>query len=112
MTKKTKALIDELRKEISDKNGLIRHLTSEVDRLHNLDDKLKVIEEHFDRTPDDCTPGKWCAGCEFSRAISVPDTIYHVDCFGHCNYDRKVIHVCERAMACSEFVPKEVPKDD
>lgn len=112
MTKKTKTLIDELRKEIKNRESEILYLKQEVNRLHNLDDKLKVIEEHLDRTPDDCTPGKWCAGCEFSRAISVPDMIYHVDCFGNYKYDRKVIHVCERAMACSEFVPKEVPKDD
>lgn len=108
MMNKTKALIEEL-------NRTINYLTSEVNRLHHLDDKLFAIEKALDRTPDECRPGTWCAACEFGKEIVVPNKDRYTQCLssnGRLQFYGKSIYVCNRAMSCSNFIQKEVPKDD
>ena len=59
--------------EIAYLRNKIESLTDEYLRLGKENDilrgKLKATQNFVDSTPSDCTPGKWCAACEFSRCF-------------------------------------------
>ena len=67
-----------------------------------LRDKLESVQHLVDTTPVDCTPGKWCRGCEFSKTYHIPKpTSYGM--LGA--YD--VLYVCGKGETCRNFLQRE-----
>ena len=92
--------------EIAYLRNKIESLTDEclkLDKENNiLRGKLRAIQDLVDSTPSDCTPGKWCAACEFSRCFHLPShSIYSL------NKDN-VIYVCGKNEACKNFLQREI----
>ena len=109
MTKKQRR-INELEREletakvqIRDKDGTIanlRHVIADLEaeiirKDNNLDEVTTTLTNH--NPPADCTPGKWCAACEFGKE-------YHIGIGFH----RSIVHLCNKSGACANFVQKEV----
>ena len=92
--------------EIAYLRNEIESLTDEYIKLDKENDilrgKLKAIQEFVDSTPSDCTPGKWCAACEFSRFFHLPSrSIYSL------NKDN-VVYVCGKNEVCKNFLQREI----
>ena len=92
--------------EIAYLRNKIESLTDEYLKLDKENDilrgKLRAIQDLVDSTPSDCTPGKWCAACEFSRCFHLPShSIYSL------NKDN-VIYVCGKNEACKNFLQREI----
>lgn len=92
--------------EITDLRDEVKTLTDEYLKLDKENDilrgKLKAIQNFVDSTPSDCTPGKWCAACEFSRCFHLPShSIYSL------NKD-DVIYVCGKSEVCKNFLQREI----
>lgn len=95
--------------EIAYLRNEIERLTDENLRLNGENDilrgKLKATQNFVDSTPSDCTPGKWCATCEFSRFFHLPShSIYSL------NKDN-VIYVCGKSEVCKNFLQRKVELD-
>ena len=80
-----------LRNEIKTLNDKYLKLDKENDILR---EKLEAIQNFVDSTPSDCTPGKWCAACEFSSCFILPN----------CDY----IYVCGKGRVCKNFLQREI----
>lgn len=92
--------------EIAYLRNEIKSLTDEYIKLDKENDilrgKLKAIQEFVDSTPSDCTPGKWCAACEFSRCFHLPSRgIYSL------NKDN-FVYVCGKNEVCKNFLQREI----
>ena len=92
--------------EIAYLRNKIESLTDEclkLDKENNiLRGKLRAIQDLVDSTPSDCTPGKWCAACEFSRCFHLPS---------HSSYSLNkdnVIYVCGKSEVCKNFLQREI----
>ena len=83
--------IAHLRYEIGCLTDENRRLNGENDILR---EKLEAIQNFVDSTPSDCTPGKWCAACEFSSCFILPN----------CDY----IYVCGKGRACKNFLQRKI----
>lgn len=83
--------------EIMRLKGENTKLYGEIDSLRR---KLEAAQNLVDTTPSDCTPGKWCAACEFSRCIHVP--LHDEYSLGY-----EVMYVCGRGEVCKNFLQKE-----
>lgn len=92
--------------EITSLRDEVKTLTDEYLKLDKENDilrgKLKATQNFVDSTPSDCTPGKWCAACEFSRCFHLPShSIYSL------NKD-DVIYVCGKSEVCKNFLQREI----
>lgn len=92
--------------EIANLRDEVKTLTDEYLKLDKENDilrgKLKATQNFVDSTPSDCTPGKWCAACEFSRCFHLPShSIYSL------NKD-DVIYVCGKSEVCKNFLQREI----
>ena len=92
--------------EIAYLRNEIKSLTDEYLKLNKENDilrgKLKAIQDVVDSTPSDCTPGKWCAACEFSRCFHLPShSIYSLN-------EGNVIYVFGKSEVCKNFLQKEI----
>lgn len=92
--------------EIEYLRNKIESLTDENRRLNGENDilrgKLKATQNFVDSTPSDCTPGKWCAACEFSRCFHLPShSIYSLN-------EGNVIYVCGKSEVCKNFLQRKI----
>lgn len=92
--------------EIEYLRNKIESLTDENRRLNGENDilrgKLKATQNFVDSTPSDCTPGKWCAACEFSRCFHLPShSIYSLN-------EGNVIYVCGKSEVCKKFLQRKI----
>lgn len=92
--KKTKR-IRELMYENSRLEGELRQYKHDLKTYEN---KLEHIRKNFDSTPDDCTPGKWCEACAFSKDYRMYNP--HHGAF-------ECIYLCNRERSCKNFVQRE-----
>lgn len=60
--------------------------------------KLEHVRKCLDSTPEDCTPGRWCEACDFSKCIHI---------YNPCHDDFERVYVCNRGEACKNFIQKE-----
>ena len=83
----------------------IKRLTDENLKLDKENDilreKLKATQNFVDSTPSDCTPGEWCAACEFVKCFHVPNRNMDFGC-----YDS--IYVCGKSEVCKNFLQRKV----
>lgn len=94
----------------------VEELEYELDLVKVDNNRLKTAlttaESHIsqlltlrDNIPEDCTPGSYCAACEFSRCYNVGiwDDQYH-------DY-WKSGYICNKANSCKNFIQREVKHD-
>ena len=64
--------------------------------------KLDAVQQASDTTPVDCTPGKWCRGCEFSKSYRIPKFAEYGELGA---YD--ILYVCGKGATCRNFMQRE-----
>ena len=92
--------------EIAYLRNEIKRLTDENLKLDKENDilrrKLEATQNLVDSTPSDCTPGEWCAACEFVKHFQIPSRD-----FGCYDY----IYVCGKSEVCKNFLQRKVELD-
>ena len=82
-------------------HGVVEYVTRLQKENQTLRDTLSSVQHLIDTTPVDCTPGKWCAGCEFSKSYHIPSSAMS-GMFG--SYD--ILYVCGKGETCKNFLQK------
>ena len=95
--RKTRKII-ELEYKLEKRDSELHDLRHDVEVYEK---KLELIKKRLDSTPDDCTPGKWCKACAFSKCF----------CMYNPNHDEfESVYLCGRDASCKNFIQKEFEK--
>jgi hypothetical protein len=96
--------VEELEREL---RGFKRENEDLRRSLQHAEGHIRALVEIKDNIPEDCTPGSYCAGCNFVQEYyyhnyvsgRLPSPCYssHIDGF-----------VCGKANVCKNFIQKEI----
>lgn len=97
--KRVKELEEEVKKLQREKAKLQWELDGSKHMVNNLRNSLADVIHYNETVPEDCKRGTWCAGCEFSKRLTIwTGYPMHSE-----NY-----HKCLKGESCPNFVQKEV----
>lgn len=101
-------------KRIEELESDLKGLEAENQRLRSALSRAESNISHLltlrDNIPEDCTPGSYCAACEFSR-------VYHVGIYAsgyksdRCHDYRNLGFICTKGESCKNFIQKEIKND-
>jgi hypothetical protein len=88
--------IRELEYKLAERDSKLHSLRHDLDVNEK---NLELIKKRLDSTPEDCTPGRWCNACAFSKCVHMYSPYHN---------DFELVYLCGREQSCKNFIQREV----